>query len=68
MVPMIGMSTIDIEVAGDGHTVRGAYLDWMKSSEVMRPLRAEQQKLMADPFAGPAPLKTGAEDAEVLEQ
>jgi hypothetical protein len=66
IVPMIGVTSIDVEVAGDGRTVRGAYLDWMKTSQVMRPLHAEQAKLMADPFGGPAPLQTGAEDAEVF--
>lgn len=27
MVPMVGVSTIDVEVPGDGKTIRGAYLD-----------------------------------------
>jgi hypothetical protein len=66
IVPMIGVTAIDVEVPGDGRSVRGAYLDWMKTSQVMRPMHAEQQKLMADPFGGPAPLKTGEEDAEVF--
>src|SRR3954467_3722446 len=29
MIPMVGASTIDIEVPGDGKSVRGAFLDWM---------------------------------------
>lgn len=65
VVPMIGVTAIDIEVPGDGRSVRGAYLDWMKTSQVMRPMHAEQQKLMADPFAAAAPLQAGEEDAEV---
>jgi hypothetical protein len=65
VVPMIGVTAIDVEVAGDGRSVRGAYLDWMKTTQVMRPIHAEQQKLMADPFAAPMPLRTGEEDAEV---
>ena len=38
MIPMTGASSIDIEVAGDGKTVRAAYLDWMTSSNVVHPL------------------------------
>ncbi|HET7511204.1 MAG TPA: hypothetical protein VFJ88_00440 [Chthoniobacterales bacterium] len=66
IVPMIGVTAIDVEVPGDGHSVRGAYLDWMRTSQVMRPMHAEQQKLMADPFDGPAALKTGDNDKEVF--
>jgi hypothetical protein len=66
IVPMIGVTAIDIEVPGDGRSVRGAYLDWMKTSQVMRPMHAEQQALMADPFAAATPLKAGEEDAEVF--
>ena len=65
VVPMIGVTSIDVEVPGDGRSVRGAYLDWMKTSQVMRPMHAEAQKLMADPFATVQPLHTGEEDAEV---
>jgi hypothetical protein len=65
-VPMIGVSAIDIEVPGDGRSIRGAYLDWMKSSQVMRPVHAPQQKLMADPFDSPGALKAGKEDSEAL--
>ncbi len=65
VVPMIGVTAIDVEVPGDGRSVRGAYLDWMKTSQVMRPMHAEQQKLMADPFAAAMPLRTSEEDAEV---
>src|SRR5207247_8961561 len=40
MIPMVGASTIDIEVPGDGKTVRGPYLDWMASAEELHPLSA----------------------------
>ena len=66
VVPMIGVTAIDVEVPGDGRSVRGAYLDWMKTSQVMRPMHAEQQKLMADPFGGPSALQARAEDVEVF--
>ena len=65
-VPMIGVSAIDVEVPGDGRSVRGAFLDWMRSSQVMRPMHAPQQKLMADSFDGPVSLKAGEEDSEVF--
>ena len=66
IVPMIGVTAIDIEVPGDGRSVRGAYLDWMKSSQVMRPMHDEPQTSIPAPFAAAAPLKAGAEDAEVF--
>ena len=41
MLPMIGVSCIDVEVPGDGTTVRGAYMDWMTSRTVAHPLSAQ---------------------------
>jgi len=65
IVPMIGISAIDIEVPGDGRSIRGAYLDWMKSSQVMQPIHAQQGKIAADPFGGPAALPASDEDREI---
>ncbi len=65
VIPMIGVTAIDVQVPGDGRSVRGAYLDWMKTTQVMRPIHAEEQKLMSDPFAAAMPLRAGEEDAEV---
>ena len=50
IVPMVAVSTIDIEVPGDGKTVRGAYLDWMASTEVLHPISAEHRDLIPEPF------------------
>jgi hypothetical protein len=66
IVPMIGVSAIDLEVPGDGRSIRGAYLDWMKASTVMHPVHAEQRELMPEPFAAAAPLRPLSEDAEVF--
>ena len=66
IVPMIGVTAIDVEVPGDGRSVRGAYLDWMKSSQVMRPMNEEPQTSIPAPFAAVPPLKVGEEDAEVF--
>ncbi|MDQ3199997.1 MAG: hypothetical protein ABIR38_09035 [Chthoniobacterales bacterium] len=66
IVPMIGVTAIDVEVPGDGRSVRGAYLDWMKSSQVMRPVHEESETAIPAPFAAAAPLKAGEEDAEVF--
>jgi hypothetical protein len=66
IMPMIGVSAIDLEVPGDGRSVRGAYLDWMKTSTVMHPIHAEQRELMPEPFAAAPPLRTATEDAEVF--
>jgi hypothetical protein len=64
MVPMNGGSTIDLEVPGDGKSVRGAYLDWMTSSEVLHPLSAEHRDLIPEPFSAAAPLHAPVQDSE----
>ncbi|PYI94064.1 MAG: hypothetical protein DME97_04125 [Verrucomicrobia bacterium] len=64
MIPMVAASTIDIEVPGDGKTVRGAYLDWMASAEVLHPLSAEHRDLIPEPFAAMAPLHPATQDSE----
>ena len=66
MVPMAGVSTIDVGVPGDGSTIRGAYLDWMTSTEVLHPLSAEHRDLIPEPFAAAAPLHAPARDQETL--
>ena len=64
MVPMVGVSTIDVEVAGDGKNVRGAYLDWMRNAEVLHPSSAEHRDLIPEPFAAMAPLHAATQDTE----
>src|SRR5213078_302528 len=64
LIPMTGASTIDIEVPGDGKTVRGAYLDWMATAEVLHPLSAEHRDLIPEPFAAMAPLHPATQDSE----
>ncbi len=64
MIPMFGISTIDIEVPGDGKTVRGAYLDWMTSSEVVHPLKAEHRDVIPEPFSAVPPLHVPEQDVE----
>lgn len=64
MVPMIGASTIDIEVPGDGKTVRGAYLDWMTSSEVVHPVSAGRRDVIPEPFSDIPPLHAPEQDIE----
>jgi hypothetical protein len=64
MVPMKGVSVVDIEVAGDGKTVRGAFLDWMASSEMVHPLSSETQDIIPQPFSASAPLRAPDRDVE----
>jgi hypothetical protein len=66
MVPMVAVSTIDIEVPGDGKTVRGAYLDWMANAEVLHPISAEQRDLIPEPFAAMSPLHAPSQDKEMF--
>src|ERR1044072_890731 len=51
LIPMTGASSIDIEVPGDGKTIRAAYLDWMTSSEVVHPVNAEHRDVIPEPFS-----------------
>src|ERR1043166_838387 len=64
MIPMIGASTIDIEVPGDGRTVRGAYLDWMTSSEVVHPVSAPHRDVIPEPFSDLPRLHAPEQDTE----
>jgi hypothetical protein len=64
MIPMVGATTIDIDVPGDGKTVRGAYLDWMAPAEVLHPLSADHRDLIPEPFMAMAPLHPAAQDTE----
>lgn len=64
MIPMHEISTIDIEVPGDGKTIRGVYLDWMTSSEIVRPLSTEHRDVIAQPFTHMPPLRAPARDVE----
>jgi hypothetical protein len=64
MIPMVGASTIDVEVPGDGKTVRGAYLDWMATTEVLHPVSAEHRDLIPEPFTAMAPLHAAVQDTE----
>jgi hypothetical protein len=66
IVPMVSVSTIDVEVPGDGKTVRGAYLDWMATAEVLHPLSAEQRDLIPEPFAATPPLHAPGQDRETF--
>ena len=64
IIPMVGASTIDIEVPGDGASVRGAYLDWMTQAEVLHPQSAEHRDLIPEPFSAMSPLHPATEDTE----
>jgi hypothetical protein len=64
IIPMTGISTVDIEVPGDGKTVRGAYLDWMTSSDVVHPVNAEHRDLIPEPFSSLPPLHSPEQDKE----
>lgn len=64
MIPMQGISTVDVEVPGDGKNVRGAYLDWMTSSEVVHPTNAEHRDVIPEPFSSMPPLHSPDQDTE----
>jgi hypothetical protein len=64
IIPMTGASAIDIEVPGDGKTIRGAYLDWMTAREVVHPVNAEHRDVIAEPFSAVPALHPPPEDVE----
>jgi len=64
LIPMTGASAIDIEVPGDGKTIRGAYLDWMTMSEVVHPVNAEHRDIIPEPFSSVPSLHPPPEDVE----
>ena len=64
IIPMTGASAIDIEVPGDGKTIRAAYLDWMTTSEVVHPVNAEHRDVIPEPFSSAPALHAPPEDVE----
>jgi hypothetical protein len=64
LIPMTGASAIDIEVPGDGKTIRAAYLDWMTASEVVHPVNAEHRDVIPEPFSALPALHPPPEDVE----
>src|SRR5205085_3772996 len=64
LIPMNGASAIDIEVPGDGKTIRAAYLDWMTSSEVVHPVNTEHRDMIPEPFSSLPTLHAPPEDVE----
>jgi hypothetical protein len=64
IIPMMNIAALDIEVPGDGRTVRGAYLDWMTSSEVVHPLNAPHRDIIPEPFSAMPPLHAPGQDME----
>src|SRR5438094_6177696 len=64
IIPMTDASAIDIEVPGDGKTIRGAYLDWMTSSQVVHAVNAEHRDVIPVPFSSVPALHAPPEDVE----
>jgi hypothetical protein len=66
IIPMASVSRLDVEVPGDGSTVRGVYLDWMTRSEVVHPVNAEHRDVIPEPFGAAAPLHAPETDTELF--
>lgn len=64
MIPAQEVSSIDIEVPGDGKTIRGAYMDWMTIGEIVHPVNADHRDLVASPFSAPPTLRAPEKDLE----
>src|SRR3712207_8765324 len=63
---MIGVTTVDIDVPGDGTNVRGVYLDWLTTRNVAHPTSAQPREYVPEPFAAAAPLRVPDQDSESL--
>src|SRR5260370_34352850 len=63
-MPVVGIPTLATEVPVDGKTIRGAYLDWMSSSEVVHPVNAEHRNVIPEPFSSLPPLHSPEQDLE----
>ena len=66
LLPMIGVSCIDIDVPGDGTNVRGVYLDWLVGRNIAQPLSADLRDIMPEPFSTSAPLQAPEVDEETF--
>ncbi|MDQ6862167.1 MAG: hypothetical protein M3032_13560 [Verrucomicrobiota bacterium] len=66
MLPMLGVSCVDVEVPGDGKTIRGVFMDWMASRKVAHPLAAAPRDIVPEPFAATAPLHAPEQDTETF--
>lgn len=66
ILPMIGISCIDVEVPGDGKTVRGVFMDWMVSRKVAHPISAAPADIIPEPFSAVGPLHVPAKDSETF--
>ena len=64
IIPMAGISAIEIEVPGDGKTVRGALLEWMTSEDTLRPVNTKPRMTSTEPFSLTPPLESPNEDTE----
>src|SRR6267154_1911114 len=64
LIPMTGASAIDIEVPGDGKTIRAAYLDWMTASQIVHPVNDEHRDVIPEPFSAVPALHPPPEDLE----
>jgi hypothetical protein len=66
VIPMINVTALDVEVPGDGSTIRGVYIDWMTSSEVVHPLHGQLTQIAPQPFSAGLPLHTAQNDTEIF--
>lgn len=63
-VPANGLDYLEIEVPGDGATLRTAYLNWMSREQVLSPIDERQARTVVEPFrpSPPPSPSTSADD------
>ncbi|CAN5494241.1 hypothetical protein BH18VER1_BH18VER1_04320 [soil metagenome] len=66
IVPAADVSNLDVEVSGDGRTIRGVYLNWMTTAEVVRPADGDARFAISETFDAVSPLRPPAIDSENL--
>ncbi len=66
IIPALETDYIDVEVAGDGSTLRGAFLATLKKTAVWHALDFHAAPELEDPFDGPPPASGSGEDTALL--
>ena len=64
VIPMASVAAIDVAVAGDGQSVRAAYLDWMKRDEGAQPVNEQDRHIVAESFGALPGLRADESDSE----
>lgn len=66
VIPLEGADYIDLQVAGDGSSIRGAFLSSLKSATVLQTNDFQAPTDVADPFGAAAPMVPDDQDKKLF--